>query len=69
MKVKVEHGALQGIGSADPYVKGGYCQDTTRTYYGEALAVVRADGTGPLIVKVSDEKEEKTVRIPCRTDK
>ena len=69
LKVKVEHGALQGIGSADPYVKGGYCQDTATTYYGEALAVVRADGTGPLMVKVSDEKEEKTVRIPCRTDK
>ena len=42
LKVTVENGTLLGLGSANSYVRGNYTADTADTYYGEALAVVRA---------------------------
>ena len=41
--VKVRGGTLLGLGSACAYSERGYLSDTTDTYFGEALAVVRAD--------------------------
>jgi beta-galactosidase len=66
LKVTVENGTLAGLGSASPYVKGNYTDDTVKTYFGEALAVVRADGNGPVKVTVSDKERSRTVEIPCR---
>lgn len=66
LKVTVEHGVLAGLGSANAYAEGNYAQDTTPTYYGEAMAVVRADGTGPVRVTVTDETGEHSVEIPCK---
>ena len=37
------------------------------TIFGEALAVVRADGNGPLKVTVSDDSRAETAVIPCET--
>ena len=37
---------------------------TLGTYYGRALAVVQADGTGPVTVTVRDEARQETVQIP-----
>ena len=68
LKVKVKNAELLGLGSANPYVEGGYCQDTVRTYYGEAMAVIRADGNGPVEVTVSDETAEEKTVIPCRAE-
>lgn len=65
LKVTVENGTLEGLGSANPYVKGNYAQNTVKTYYGEALAVVRADGNGPVKVLVSDSDKDYTAVIPC----
>ena len=65
LKVSVEGGALAGLGSANAYVEGNYAQDTTPTYYGEAMAIVRADGAGPVRVTVADETGPHTVDIPC----
>lgn len=62
--VHVENGVLKGLGSAAPYVEGNYTDDHVRTYFGEALAVVQSNGTGPLRVTVADENGEKTVEIP-----
>ena len=67
LKVAVKNGALAGLGSANAYVEGNYAQDVTPTYYGEAMAVVRADGTGPVRVTVTDESGPHTVDIPCGT--
>lgn len=66
LKVTVENGTLAGLGSANAYVEGNYAQDAAPTYYGEAMAIVRADGSGPVRVTVTDEAGTQTVEIPCR---
>lgn len=65
LKVTVENGTLEGLGSANAYVEGNYAQDTTPTYYGEAMAIVRADGSGSVRITVVDEEDRYTVEIPC----
>ena len=66
LRVTVENGILKGLGSPAPYVKGNYTDDTVATYYGEAMAVVQADGTGPVKVTVTDETRSYLVEIPCK---
>ena len=66
LKVSVENGTLEGLGSACAYVEGNYAQDTTKTYYGEAMAVVRAGKNGSVMLTVSDEKETYKCEIPVR---
>lgn len=66
LKVSVENGTLEGLGSANAYVEGNYAQDSTPTYYGEAMAIVRADGSGPVRVTAADETGAHTVDIPCQ---
>ena len=63
LKVHVENGRLLGLGSANSYVKGNYTDDTVQTYYGEAMAVVRSDGTGPLRITVEDRERRETAEI------
>ena len=65
IKVTVENGVLKGLGSPAPYVKGNYTDHTVATYYGEAMAVVQADGNGPVKVTVADEESFYVVEIPC----
>ena len=64
LKVNVENGELLGLGSANPYVKGNYTEDTVRTYFGEAMAVVRAGEYGTVRVTVTDESGETVCGIP-----
>jgi beta-galactosidase len=66
VKVSVEGGILKGLGSACPYTLDSYCNDVTKTYYGEALAVIQADGTGPVRITVEDEKQVTTTVIPYK---
>lgn len=61
LKVSVENGTLMGLGSANPYMKGNYAQDTAETYYGEAMAVVRAGESGAMAVTVTDSMGSHTV--------
>lgn len=67
LKVKVKNGILAGLGSANPYVKGNYTNDVVKTYFGEALAAVRADGTGPVQVMVSDQERRQVIEIPLQS--
>lgn len=55
LTVAVANGALVGLGSACPYTRGNYTDEQTDTYFGEAMAIVRADGSGDVTVRVSDE--------------
>lgn len=64
LKVTVENGTLAGLGSANSYVKGNYTEDTVKTYYGEALAVIRAGSSGTVKIHVRDEKGICTAEIP-----
>lgn len=51
IKVEVDGGILLGIGSACPYYPGGYSGDTTDTYYGEALAIIKPTAIGNMKVR------------------
>ena len=64
LKVEVLGGEIMGLGSAAPYFEGNYAQTSVPTYFGEALTVVRADGTGPVTVKVTDERGSSEAVIP-----
>ena len=66
IKIQVENGELMGFGNACPYNKDGYDKEETRTYYGEALAVVRAGESGSVKVSVQDEASEYSVDIPIQ---
>lgn len=66
LRVTVQNGTLEGLGSASPYVEGNYTDDTVSTYYGEAMAVVRAKENGLVKVTVTDERGSYTVDIPVK---
>jgi beta-galactosidase len=48
IKVAVENGRLLALGHACPYNTDGYLNDSTGTYYGEALAIVKPSGKGEI---------------------
>ena len=49
-------GVLQGFGAANPSTEQGFLASTHRTYFGRALAVVRAtQEPGDIVVQVSAE--------------
>jgi beta-galactosidase len=66
LKVEVEEGEIMGLGNAAAYFEGNYAQESVPTYFGEALTVVRALGTGPVKVRVSDEKGTQEIVIPLK---
>ena len=51
IKLQVENGTLLGMGNGCSYNHDGYLNEFTDTYYGEALAVIRPNGTEPVRVK------------------
>jgi len=55
LKATVKHGELLGFGSANPYVEGNYTENVTKTYFGQAMAIVRADGTGDVEIRIADK--------------
>jgi beta-galactosidase len=65
LKVKVSGGTLLGLGNACPYNPNGYLKDFTETYYGEALAIVKAAGGKELSFEVTDGERTTSVVIPC----
>ena len=66
LEVTVENGELLGLGNGCPYNERGYRTAKTDTYYGEALAVIRAGESGTVNVQVSDGKYACAVQIPVR---
>ena len=62
--VCVENGTLLALGNACPYNAEGYGHDYTDTYWGRALAVVRADGAGPLTLTADDGVRTHTAIVP-----
>ena len=51
VKVTVEGGELVALGNACPYNPDGYTLDETFTYYGEAMAIVRATDSEKILLK------------------
>ena len=66
LSLSVENGTLAGLGSANAYVEGNYTDDHTVTYYGEAMAIVRAGKSGTVRVTVRDESRKYVVEIPVK---
>ena len=64
LTVKVENGSLEGLGSANAYKEGNYTDPVTDTYYGEAMAIVRAGVRGTVKITVSDEENTYITDIP-----
>ncbi|MDD3796803.1 MAG: glycoside hydrolase family 2 TIM barrel-domain containing protein [Lachnospiraceae bacterium] len=61
--VEAEGGTLLGLGSACPYYPQGYLGHTADTYYGEALAVVRPDGAGKVVLKADSKYGSCTAQV------
>lgn len=60
LSIRVANGTLLGFGSADPRAEERYDSGVFTAYYGQALAVVRADKPGELILRIEGE----SVAIP-----
>lgn len=66
LTVEVSGGKLLGLGSACAYNEIGYVTNRTDTYYGEALAVVQADGGGRVELTVTDGKHTGKAAVDVR---
>ncbi len=65
ISMEVENGKLLGFGSANPKTEESYLSGCFTTYYGRALAVVQADGSGNVIIKATaKEGMESVITIP-----
>lgn len=65
LEVQVTGGCLVGLGNACPFNKRGYTGTSTDTYYGEALAIVRAgNGSPSLTTHVTDGTLTTDVTVP-----
>ena len=65
LKATVTGGTLEAFGSACPFYEYDYRGNVADTYYGEALAIVRAGSGGQITLTVTDGERtaETTVRI------
>ena len=65
----VEGGELLALGNACPFNERGYLTDATDTYYGEALAIVRAGGHGQIRMKASAGDCKAEIVVPIQGSK
>ena len=61
--VSVENGELIGFGSACPYYEKSYKSNIADTYYGEALAVIKPEKTGKIVVKAHSGYGDAEVEV------
>ena len=66
IKVSVENGNLIALGNGCPYNPDGFLQDETSTYYGEALAIVRAGEEGTVTINVGANGVKNSLQIPIK---
>jgi beta-galactosidase len=66
IQISVTNGVLLGLGNACPYHETGYLTDKTDTYYGEALAVLKAKKHGTVKISVTDGKLRGEASIPVQ---
>lgn len=63
IQVMVEGGTLLGLGSACPYYPKGYLRDTTDTYYGEALAIIKPEEGSKIKIYAKSPYGESEVEV------
>lgn len=64
IRVTVEGGTLLALGNGCPYNEDGYLGQETGTYWGRALAVVRAGDSGSIRVRATDGRYAAEYAIP-----
>lgn len=65
--VKVEGGELLALGSACPYNETGYLSDTSDTYFGEALAIIRpAKDAEKIVLDASSAYGPAHAEVVCK---
>ncbi len=64
MNVRTEGGELVGLGNACPYNERSYLDSCTDTYYGEAMAIVRAGASEAIRLIAEDGEYETEIAIP-----
>lgn len=69
IRASVEGGKLLGLGHACPYNADGFLGTETDTYFGQSLAVVQADGSGPVRFTAEDGSRTTQTEIPCTVKK
>ena len=62
MQVETEGGELLALGSACSYNEEGYLNDSTDTYYGEALAIIKPQGD--VTIKVHSPHGDAKLTVP-----
>ena len=68
LDVKVEGGKLVGLGSACPYYEWDYLGSRCDTYYGEALAIVRAGEKGELLLTAGNDRVSAQTTVSIISD-
>lgn len=68
LRVEAAKGSLIGLGNACPFNRDGYRKQDTDTYYGEALAAIRADDAGRVEAVVSDGVRECRIEVNGREE-
>ena len=63
MAVAVKGGELLAFGSANPCTEEQYHTGTFTTYYGRALAIVRAGERGAVTITATDGKDTATAAV------
>lgn len=66
LTVSVEGGELLGFGSANPRTEERFDAGSYTTYYGHALAIVRGNAAGELMLRATDGQKEARVRIEIK---
>lgn len=67
LQLQVSGGELVAAGHACPYNPQGYLNNFTDTYYGEAMAIVRAAQSGIIKITASDNEYTCSAEIKCTT--
>ena len=61
--VEVINGELVALGNGCPYSKDGYHNNFTKTYYGEALAIIKPLNKGEISINVKDNSRDETLKV------
>ena len=61
--VEVLNGELVALGNGCPYSKDGYHNNFTKTYYGEALAIIKPLHKGEISINVKDNSRDETLKV------
>lgn len=66
LQIHVEGGELLAFGSANPRSEERYDTGSHTSYYGRALAVIRAGNDSEITVTVWDGQEQTEAKIPIK---